>query len=191
MNRSIIKKAFRRIFRIITFRKGIYGTVGHNNVFKNNVYIHEMSDIGSYNYFGNGTMLANASVGNYCSIAPGVKIGQAEHSVSYITTYNKISEKNIGYNMFLKKTVIGNDVWIGGNAVILQGVTVGNGAVIGAGAVVTKNVPNYAIAVGIPAKVIKYRFTEEKIQKLLESKWYEHDFKNALLLVKELERSIL
>ncbi|MNI40841.1 Chloramphenicol acetyltransferase [compost metagenome] len=78
------------------------------------------------------------------------------------------------YSMpYNQKIVIGNDVWIGANAVILPGVTLGDGAVIGAGAVVTKDVPPYAIVGGVPAKVIRYRFTPEEIEVLLRIKWWE------------------
>lgn len=69
--------------------------------------------------------------------------------------------------------IIGNDVWIGANAIILQGVTIGDGAIIAAGAVVTKDVPPYAIVGGVPAKVIKYRFSDEVILKLLQIKWWD------------------
>lgn len=75
--------------------------------------------------------------------------------------------------MQTKQTRIGNDVWIGCNVVVLAGVSVGDGAVIGAGAVVTKDVPPYAVAVGNPAKVIKYRFRTEIIAGLLETRWWD------------------
>jgi len=71
-----------------------------------------------------------------------------------------------------KKVTIGNDVWIGTRALIMDGVTVGDGAVIGAGAVVTKDVPPYAIVGGVPAKIIKYRFSEKKISQMLELQWW-------------------
>lgn len=74
-----------------------------------------------------------------------------------------------------KKTVIGNDVWTGRNVSIQAGVRIGNGAVIGTGAVVTHDIPDYAIAVGVPAKVIKYRFTDEQIAALNEIKWWDWD----------------
>ncbi len=72
---------------------------------------------------------------------------------------------------------IGNDVWIGANVLILDGVTIGNGAIIAAGAVVTKDVPPYAVVGGVPAKIIKYRFNKEEIDFLEQLKWWEKDEK--------------
>ena len=72
-----------------------------------------------------------------------------------------------------KRTVIGADVWVGARATVVAGVNVGVGAVIGTGSVVTRDVPPYAIVAGVPAKVIKYRFSEDIIKRLLESKWWE------------------
>jgi acetyltransferase-like isoleucine patch superfamily enzyme len=70
---------------------------------------------------------------------------------------------------------IGNDVLISANVVILTGVKIGDGAIIGAGAIVNKDVPAYAIVAGVPAKVLKYRFDENTISKLIESKWWDND----------------
>ena len=74
-----------------------------------------------------------------------------------------------------KKTTIGNDVWIGANAVVRKGVRVGDGAVIGAGAIVLKDVPAFSVVAGVPAKVIRYRFDENTIYRLLKLKWWEMD----------------
>ena len=71
---------------------------------------------------------------------------------------------------------IGNDVWIGEDAKILSGVTIGDGAVIGANSLVTKNVPPYAVVGGVPAKIIKYRFPENVISRLLQIKWWDWDY---------------
>jgi acetyltransferase-like isoleucine patch superfamily enzyme len=75
----------------------------------------------------------------------------------------------------VKRTSIGNDVWIGANALIRQGVHIGTGAVVGMGSVVTKDIPDYAIVVGNPAKVIRKRFDASTIARLLASKWWEFD----------------
>jgi len=73
----------------------------------------------------------------------------------------------------LKRTQIGNDVWIGARAIVLDGISIGDGAVIAAGAVVTKDVPPYAIVGGVPAKLIRYRFEDDVIQELLKWKWWD------------------
>jgi len=84
---------------------------------------------------------------------------------------NFVTEREQHY----QKVIIENDVWIGANSVIMPGVKVGNGAIIGANAVVTKDVPDYAIVGGVPAKIIKYRFDEKTISSLLELKWWDLD----------------
>jgi hypothetical protein len=68
---------------------------------------------------------------------------------------------------------VGHDVWIGHGAIILSGVTIGDGAVVAAGAVVTKNIPPYAIAAGVPARIIKYRFSDSAIRELLDIRWWD------------------
>ena len=186
---SIIKKIIKRVFRILTFRPHIYGKLGKHNKFTYGVFINEMAKIGDYNYFGPYSMVNNAVIGNYNSIAPSVKIGQAKHSIDFITTYNKISSK-FSYSLFHQPTIIRNDVWIGGNAVIMQGVTIGNGAVIGANAVVTKDVPDFAVVIGCPAKVLKYRFDEEARKLIIESNWWENDIECAAEEIKKLWKPI-
>lgn len=176
---SKVLKGLKRLGRILNGKKGIYGKYGRGNKFLSNVAIMEDSKVGSYNYFGPRTMLNNAVIGNYCSIAPDVKIGQGEHSLYFITTYQKLSKKIINHSLNKSPAIVGNDVWIGANVVIKQGVKISDGAVIGANAVVTKDIPPYAVAVGVPAKVIKYRFNKKKIDEILSSRWYEEDIKTA------------
>lgn len=125
------------------------------------------------------------NIGNYCSLAKGIVIfvgGSQEptHNMSYVSTFpfktiygwdekvNIKPEKKSGVK-------IGNDVWIGEDVLILAGVTIGDGAVIGARSVVASNIPDYAIAVGNPCRVVKYRFDEEVRKLLLELKWWEWD----------------
>ena len=187
-----LKKAIHRISRIVLCKKGIYGTIkGKGNVFSEGVFIEEGAYIGENNYFGPYTMINNAIIKNYCSIGPGVKIGQGMHSLNYITTYQKISKSLINYSLDKNPAIIGNDVWCGANVVILQGVEIGDGAVIGANAVVTKDIPPYGIAVGIPAKVVRFRFKEEQIEKIKSSKWYEYDIEKSKEIIKNLENEIL
>lgn len=119
-------------------------------------------------------------IGKFCSIAVGVKIiASGEHNykaVSSFPFYAHYLKKSIEKDTYSKGEVnIGNDVWVGANAVILSGVKVGDGAVIAAGSVVTKNIPPYAIAAGVPAKVIKFRFNQDIVDRLLKIQWWNWD----------------
>lgn len=89
---------------------------------------------------------------------------------------NKIKER--------KRIHIGNDVFIGVNVTVLDGVTIGDGAIIGAGAVVSKDIPPYAIAVGCPIKILRYRFSEEQRAKLQRLKWWDWNMDNLQLVEK-------
>lgn len=111
------------------------------------------------------------TIGDYCSIGTQVKfILSSEHPMDRVTTFPLCHKCGIeGEDVFAKGDIIvDDDVWIGTGATILSGVHLGQGSVVSAGAMVTKNVPPYAIVAGNPAKVIKYRFPEEIIKKLLE-----------------------
>jgi len=122
-------------------------------------------------------------IGKFCSIACGAKFifNSANHSLSSFSTYPfpiffeewNLDVKNITKAWDNKgNIVIGNDVWIGYEAVILAGVTIGDGAVIGTRAVVTKDIPPYTIVGGVPAKPIRKRFSQEIIDSLLKMKWW-------------------
>lgn len=140
------------------------------------------SKIGAYTYLV-GSKVGCADIGRFCSIAAGTCIGGlGAHPVSMISSHPifystrkqcgiTFSDKN--YIEELQRTTIGNDVWIGENAIILDGVSVGDGAIVAAGAVVTKDVPNYAVVGGVPARIIKYRFEEKDIQFLNIVKWWD------------------
>lgn len=123
-------------------------------------------------------------IGKFCSIACGAKFlfNSANHTLSSLSTYPfpiffdewGLEKSDVAAAWDRKgDIVIGNDVWIGYEAVILAGVTIGDGAVIGARAVVTKDVPPYAIVGGVPARVIRSRFTEETVKALLRLKWWD------------------
>jgi virginiamycin A acetyltransferase len=124
-------------------------------------------------------------IGNFCSIARGTAIQEHNHDADCITTYfvkYRIFEEKYGIDAISKGPVnIGNDVWIGTQSTILTGVTIGDGAIIAANSVVSKDVPPYAIVGGTPAKVLKYRFSEEIIEKLLDIKWWNWDLEKIKL----------
>lgn len=119
------------------------------------------------------------TIGNFCSIARGTAIQEHNHNSECITTYF------IKYRMFGEKygsdavskgpITIGNDVWIGTQSTILTGVTIGHGAIVAANSVVSSDVPPYAIVGGTPAKVLRYRFSEDVITRLLEIEWWNWD----------------
>lgn len=128
---------------------------------------------------------AEVSVGRYCSFAPNVHYYGANHPLNYITTSPYFYNKNFGgfevRDVERSKLAIGNDVWIGDSVCILDGCrTIGTGAVVGAGSIITKDVPPFAIVAGNPAKIIRFRFSEDERQRLLCSKWWERKPKELM-----------
>ena len=142
------------------------------------------SIIGNYTYIAENAILNNTTIGKFCSIGTNLISGWGIHPLNGISTHpmfystkkqNGLTLSEIDKIDELLPINIGNDVFIGMNVTILDGVTIGDGAVIGAGAVVSKNVPPYAIAVGNPIQIIKYRFDDEIIGKLNKIKWWDYN----------------
>ena len=142
--------------------------------------------LGKFSFINWDTVLyPNVKMGAFCSVGRNCEIGLASHPLDRVTTHrvtSSLSEfKNFpGYEKIKRKgflshpdTHIGNDVWIGANALIPAGITIGDGAVIAAGSVVTKDVEPYAIMGGVPARLIRHRFDPETRVKLQASKWWE------------------
>lgn len=137
--------------------------------------------IGSYSYLTPRGVAV--TVGRYTSVADSAMLGTTQHPTDWLTTslvgYTNVSFDHLPeakhYDRIFRPVHLGNDVWIGARACVLDGVTVGDGAIVAAGAVVTKDVPPYAIVGGVPAKIIKYRFSSEVIKRLLRLKWWEYD----------------
>lgn len=145
------------------------------------------SYLGIYSYVGANCILPNARIGRYSSIGNNVKVIAAMHPISWVSTSpvfysNKrkftLSEEEL-FNDILsvdgKSVLIGNDVWIGDNVLLRGGIKIGDGAIVAMGAVVTNDVPSYSIVGGVPAKIIKYRFSEADIQWLKKVRWWEMD----------------
>ena len=129
----------------------------------------------------------SANIGRYTSIAPWVRVNNGVHPLTYpyIATSPMFysTQKQNGYSFtkknlfkeFVDKVIIGNDVWINENVFLVGGINIGDGAIVLAGAVVTKDVPPYAIVGGVPAKILRYRYSEEDIKFLLNLKWWNKD----------------
>lgn len=141
-----------------------------------------------YSYVVNDTDIAYASIGKFCSIASHVRINPGDHPMERVSqshfTYRAgayFEDASDEAELFARRrsrlVTIGHDVWIGHGAIILSGRTIGVGAVIGAGAIVTKDVPDYSIVVGNPARVLRMRFSEAVIIALRNLQWWNwpHD----------------
>lgn len=158
-------------------------SVGDYNTFYKNVKISN-SQIGDFVYVADGAIISNSTIGKFCSIGPNVKIGLGMHPTNYLSTFPAFFSTKKQCQLSFTETdffdevgsnIIGNDVWIGANVLILDNVNIGNGAIVAAGSVVTKNVEPYTVVAGIPAKEIKKRFSTEKIKMFLELKWWDKD----------------
>jgi acetyltransferase-like isoleucine patch superfamily enzyme len=167
---------------------------GYNMVNEKSIMV--KSKIGICSYIGKGCQLCETNIGKFCSIASNVSTYFGNHPTSiFVSTFPSFyfdTTSILGYTFYnldkplfdlYKKTDsgyvvdIGNDVWIGDGVKIMDGIKVGNGAIIAAGAVVTKDIPPYAIVGGIPAKIIKYRFSPDNIIYLQQLKWWDMDIR--------------
>jgi len=156
-----------------------------------NQYINSKSlEVGKHTYNAGGMVIQGYNeekviIGDYCSIARNVNFIISFHRTDLVSSYpfDKLnyyfSDEKVLNDCHVTKNKgiikVGNDVWIGDDVTILAGVTIGDGAVIGTGSIVTKDVPDYAIVAGNPAKIIRYRFNPEQIEKLKKIAWWNWD----------------
>jgi len=160
--------------------------------------------IGRYTYIGHDSTFQFSTVGRFCSVGPYVLCGLGQHPIeSFASTCPTFYRNPAPCLTILEETTfpeeytpvhIGNDVWIGARSIIVDGARIGDGAVVAAGAVVTKDVPPYAIVAGVPAKIIRYRFSEDTINKLLTIKWWDRDIewlKSHIELFSDIKKFIL
>ena len=178
--------------------------VEHNIVISENCNIIN-TEIGYATYIGKGCYINSASIGRFCSIGKNVSVIRGKHPTSiFVSTHpafysinkqagftyvseNLYEEYNYVDKENKKSIVIGNDVWIGSNVLLMENITIGDGAIIACGSVVTKSVEPYTIVAGVPAIEKKKRFNDEEIEYLLKIKWWDKDEKwikeNASLFV--------
>lgn len=146
-------------------------------------FLHDV-EIGAYSYVAKNSNITNCTIGKFCSIGPNFCCALGIHPTNGITTapmfysLSKVNGSTLAFSPKVEESkhcTIGNDVFIGANVTVLDGVTIGDGAVIGAGAVVSKDIPPFAIAVGCPIRIIKYRMIEEQIAAMQRIQWWHWD----------------
>lgn len=136
--------------------------------------------IGAYTEINGATLYPRTTIGRYCSVARNAAIGAPDHPLHCLGTSLALAGTRAALPD--KYTRLGNDVWVGANAVILAGVSIGDGAVIGAGAVVTKDVEPYAVMIGLPARQARLRFARSTCERLLLLRWWELDHETIAAL---------
>ncbi|OTN70444.1 CatB-related O-acetyltransferase [Enterococcus faecium] len=161
--------------KISSIKANLKACYGKNVIISENVVVSSDVEIGDYSYINRNSSVECCKIGNYCSISSGVYICPYEHRLDLLSTHPVAC---LGKERKRKKVEIGNDVLISLNSIILEGVKIGNGAVIAAGAVVTKDVNDYEIVGGVPAKHIGWRFDKNTSTNISSTRWWDNDLRD-------------
>jgi acetyltransferase-like isoleucine patch superfamily enzyme len=142
-------------------------------------------ELGNFSYVNTGSQIIKSNIGKFCCIGENVRCGTANHPSSTFVSVHPIfystrkqaqlTFSDRDYFPEFRNVEIGNDVWVGNESSILGGVKIGDGAIVGTRSLVTKDVPPYAIVGGVPAKIIKYRFSQEEVKFLMNFNWWDKD----------------
>lgn len=184
-------KIRRTIKVILTFPSMLYKQIVRKNKFGKGTWVAtntmiNQSVVGHDVFIARNCTINSAHIGSYSSIAPGVQIGGMEHDYKGLTTCQHLSNRQKqGIT-----TTIQEDVWIGANCVIKQGVIIGRGAVIGACSLVTHDVEPYSVVYGTPARFIKYRFDTSVMELLERSQYWEQRPREARKLLANVQNQI-
>lgn len=193
-------KSFLKNIKLILKQKLVSGkdlddffSSNNRNIFPNveimpTTLLSGQNQIGEYTYVGYNGIITSSKIGRYCSIANNVSIGIGEHKIKRVST-NSIFYKDPFKTLTEKECTIGHDVWIGSNVVIRRGVTVGNGAIIGANSFVNNDVKPFEIVGGSPARFIRMRFSEEQINLVNNSSWWDESLSLAKQKIAQLEQT--
>ena len=189
----------RRIFLEYPWRiQGVYTERERIRIAKNavcesysNMPRERILSFGAYSYCRTDRIHSDFRLGRYCSVATDVALSDKEHPLNRISTHPFTTHRHMvdfaktefnsdittkEFCQLRPAPIIGNDVWIGTGALLKRGITIGDGAVVGARSVVTKDVPPYAIVGGVPARIIRFRFDQKTIERLLKVQWWQYNF---------------
>lgn len=186
--RKFILRSIPEIENMLYYSSDFYNTdayidpkIGNNVVCISPVHV-TSSNIGDYTYIARNSVISFTKIGKFCSIGPNFVCGYGIHPTNGISTapmfYSSKKQNGVTFSskdkiIERKPILIGNDVFIGANVTVLDGVTIGDGAIIGAGAVVSKDIPPYAVAIGCPIVIKRYRMSESQIESMLRIKWWD------------------
>lgn len=182
---KIIKK-FNKCGNVVSYKSEVDAKTtleGKNEIGESSI---KNTNIGICSIIGSGCELNNCKIGSFTSISSSVRIVSARHPLNFVSTYSgfyngskpRFPYSDQHFEEYLTTNdgfscEIGNDVWIGRNVLIKGGIVIGDGAVIGMGSVVTKDVPPYSVVAGVPARILRYRFSEKQIEALLMIRWWK------------------